>query len=154
MVGKYDGRRFNGSTKERRRANPNLGPKPAWLKSVTRNSAYHVLRELDDKASWKQIYQAAWEKNQLALCIDVLRYLTDRRDGRPFTAENPAISKQSAALAQDNRLQVAIQNLVLTPGAKQTAPKGKKVKQLAAPVPTVEATHVPDDTQPAGEPQE
>jgi len=49
MKGKYDGRRFNGSTKERRRTNPNLGLKPAWQKHVTRDDIKAFMSELTDK---------------------------------------------------------------------------------------------------------
>jgi len=123
MKGKYDGRRFNGSTKERRRVNPNLGPKPAWQKHLSRNSATYILRKHGDKEMWVKLLDAttwvsggrgkpAIEVPDNRLRYEALRYLTDRRDGRPFIAENPAKAADSNPAANDHRLQAALKTLI------------------------------------------
>ena len=123
MKGKYDGRRFNGSTKERRRVNPNLGPKPAWQKHLSRNSATYILKKHDDKEMWAQLLNAttwvsggrgkpAIEVPDNRLRYEALRYLTDRRDGRPFVAENPAKAADSNPAANDQRLQKALREFI------------------------------------------
>ena len=131
MKGKYDGRRNNGATKARRRANSNLGRKPAWLKHLSRNSAYHVLRKHNDQELWSQILTAttfvsggrnkpAVEVPDMRLRFEALRYLTDRRDGRPFIAENPQKADPASSLREDQRLQDAITQLVPTKPDKPT----------------------------------
>lgn len=140
LKGKYDGRgKWKRNNYEYRdRAKP--GPKSLRTQHLSQTKANKVLAAFDLIASQSQIYAWLWEKKQVVPMLQMRENAENRAFGKPFTAENPAISKQSAALAQDNRLQVAIQNLVLTPGAKRTASKGKKIKQLAAPTPTLDAT--------------
>jgi hypothetical protein len=102
----------------------NAGLKPQWAKNLTRNTAAVVLKEASAKELWLQLLQA----NDRRLQFEVLRYLTDRLEGKPFVAENPQTTGRSNMLLQDNRIQVAIQQLV---PAKQ-ARKSKKAKQIEA----------------------
>jgi hypothetical protein len=122
MKGKYDGRKNNGATKARRRANSKLGRKPIWAKNLTRNMAAVVLKENSAKELWAKLLNSSDERIRL----ETLRYLTDRLEGKPFTAINPAAEGQP--MLQDNRLQVAIQNLVLP------AIEKNKAKRITKPV--------------------
>ena len=53
--------------------------------------------------------------------IEILRYLTDRRDGKAYVAENPAERQKAVSLRQDSRLQDAIQELMI-PGVRKPSP--------------------------------
>ena len=57
------------------------------------------------------------------LRYEALRYLTDRRDGRPFVAENPA--KAAEGTVNDPRLQNAIKTLVLPSAQPKTVVEPK-----------------------------
>ena len=81
-----------------------------------------VLKENSAKELWANLLNSSDERIRL----ETLRYLTDRLEGKPFTAINPAETKQSPL--QDNRLQVAIQNLILP------AIEKNKAKRIAKPV--------------------
>ena len=108
MKGKYDGRRTNG----RYKSAVKRGPKPLWLHHMGRNTAAKILKELDSIASPAEIYKAAWEKGNHALCFEMRRYANDRLFGKPFTAENPEKAKTADPLAHDSRLQDAIKKLL------------------------------------------
>jgi hypothetical protein len=69
---------------------------------------------------------AEQEKDVRAM-IEILRYLTDRRDGKPYIAENPVVSHKADALQQDTRLQAAIQELVLSPAPSMAADEKDRV---------------------------
>src|SRR5215472_8027401 len=86
MKGKYDGRKYNGATKARRRANSKLGRKPIWAKNLPRNMAAVVLKENSAKELWANLLNSSDERIRL----ETLRYLTDRLEGKPFPAINPA----------------------------------------------------------------
>lgn len=51
----------------------------------------------------------AEQQKDIRAMIEILRHFTDRRDGKAFVAENPALSQKFDALQQDSRLQTAIQ---------------------------------------------
>src|SRR6266851_5156229 len=53
--------------------------------------------------------------------LDALKYLYDRAEGKPFTATNPA-ERKGRTMVQDNRLQVAIKELILSPSVKPPQP--------------------------------
>jgi hypothetical protein len=53
------------------------------------------------------------------LRFEILKYLCDRVEGKPFTAINPD-ERKGRAMIQGNRLQLAIQQLIMTPA--QPAP--------------------------------
>jgi hypothetical protein len=88
------------------------GRKPAYAKHLTKNSAAYALTQCDAKTRWLELLQSP----DARLRFEVLRYLTDRLEGKAFTAINPD-ERPQAPVNQDNRLQVAIQNLIV-PAAK------------------------------------
>jgi hypothetical protein len=96
MKGKYDGRKNNGATKARRRANSKLGRKPIWAKNLTRNMAAVVLKENSAKELWARLLNSSDERIQ----FETMRYLTDRLEGKPFTAINPAAEGKPGAPGQ------------------------------------------------------
>jgi hypothetical protein len=63
---------------------------------------------------------AEQEKDVCAM-IEILRYLTDRRGGKPFIAESPTMSQKVNALQQDTRWQAAIQQLLPPRDSKKPA---------------------------------
>jgi hypothetical protein len=71
------------------------------------------------------------------LCFDILCYLTDRRDGKPFTAINPATTEVPHTINQDNRLQIAIQQMLpasakVSKGAKTLQAQPVELQQASA----------------------
>jgi hypothetical protein len=108
MKGKYDGRRNNG----RYKSTVKRGPKPQWLKHLSRNSAGKVLEAFDGIATWSQIYARAWEAGKLESCIQMRLSAEYRLFGEPFTAENPEKAAKSNVLDQDGKLQGAIKDLI------------------------------------------
>jgi hypothetical protein len=109
---KYDNRVNNGATRQRRRANSNLGRKPKWMKHLSRNSAYDILQEFDAIASPAEIYRYCWENKLMQLVVGMREYVWNRLEGRPFVAENPNAGKKPNPVVNDNRLQIAIQTLL------------------------------------------
>ena len=128
LQGKYDGRCLSPRQIARRNRSSGLGPKPNWLKNLTRNSAFSILKELGDKQAWTELYAQAVESKDARLRFEILRYLTDRRDGKPYVAENPADSSSKGQM-NDNRLQIAAQSLTVIAAPK---PKRKYTKKLQA----------------------
>jgi hypothetical protein len=43
-----------------------------------------------DQNVWIQCYRLAEQQKNVRAMIEILRYLTDRRDGKAYVAENPA----------------------------------------------------------------
>ena len=128
---KYDRRKYNG----RQPGQSKPGPKPLYLQHLSRNSAVKVLKAFDVVASWDEIYKAAWEKGDHALCASIRFRCEDRLYGKPFTAENPAAKGKGSPIFNDNRLQVAIQNLLPPPAAPgaQKLPRTRRKALQAAP---------------------
>ena len=127
---KYDGRRKNGA---HRRAPCDRGAKPRWLKHLGRNDALKVSEKYDAIATYEQLYRDAYEKKNLLLCFDMRKYADDRLLGKPFIALNPAENAKSANLTQDNRLQVAIQQLTIGNTPKEPAKRVyKSAKTIVA----------------------
>ena len=93
------------------RSRKQLGRKPNWMKHLSRNKAWDILRELDDIASLKEIYAYCWEKGKVELMLAAREYLWNRAEGRPFIAENPE-AKAKPPVVQDERLQKAIAELI------------------------------------------
>jgi hypothetical protein len=108
MKGKYDGRRTNG-----RHASGNKpGPKPLYLKHMSRNAAARTIEQFDSIATAAQIYARAWEAGKLESCIQMRSTAEYRLYGKPFTAENPEKAKTADPMAHDSRLQDAIKRLL------------------------------------------
>jgi hypothetical protein len=68
-----------------------------------------------------QIVELANSTKDERIRLDALKYLWDRAEGKPFIATNPAERKRRPMI-QDNRLQVAIKELILSPTAKPPQP--------------------------------
>jgi hypothetical protein len=123
LKGKYDKRcksPKSGAAREgAARSEKQRGRKPNWMKHLSRNKAWEILRELDDIASLKEIYAYCWEKGKVGLMLGAREYLWNRAEGRPFIAENPETKAKPPAL-QDERLQKAISALIpkATPATK------------------------------------
>ena len=58
---------------------PNSGRKPKPLTEKQRQIVERVLSRIDEEAEWSKLAQ---QDEDLRLKFDVLRYLTDRRDGK------------------------------------------------------------------------
>lgn len=93
-----------------------LGRKPNWMKHLSRNKAWDVLRQLDDIASVPQIYAYCWEKKKVEVMLNTREYLWNRAEGRPFIAENPE-KAPSDPTTKDERLRDAVKQL-LPPNAR------------------------------------
>ena len=140
---KYDGRKNNG----RYKSAVKRGPKPLYLQHMSRNAAGNHLKAFDGIASWEQVYTRAWEKGDYALCASIRFRCEDRLYGKPFTAENPDTKGKRSPILNDNRLQIAIQQLLPAARGAQTLP-GRRRKALPEAV-TIEAN--PDaQAQPDG----
>jgi hypothetical protein len=125
---RYDKRQFNGRKPNQQKP----GPKPLYLKHLSRNSAAKTLKAFEAIASLAQIYQRAWDKGNEALCAQLWLRCEDRLYGKPFTAENPEAKGKSNPLFQDNRLQVAI-NTLLPPKARAGAQQLPRTRPKALP---------------------
>src|SRR5215469_13401722 len=109
----------DGNTEQRHRNTsglrpwkPGQGGNPSGRPKGRRSTAIAVLAKLGDQNAWVQCYRMAEQQKDVRAMVEILRYLTDRRDGKAFIAENPAEKQKSDALQQDTRLQTAIQQLL------------------------------------------
>ena len=119
MTGKYDGRKNNG----RYQSKVKRGPKPFFEQHLAKNTAAKLFRNLNLYEKFAQLLDEPDPK----LRFEVMRYLWDRLEGKPFVAANPAISKPQGF--NDQRLQVAINELNIgISGTK--ALKGSKSKRI------------------------
>ena len=138
---RYDRRKYNG----RQPGQSKPGPKPLFLQHLSRNSAAKVLKAFDVVASWQEIFKCAWEKGDYALCASIRFRCEDRLYGKPFTAENPEAKGKRSPILNDNRLQIAIQQLLPAAPGAQILPRRRR-KALPAAV-TLEPK---PDVQPDG----
>lgn len=122
-IGRYDGR---GKANKTRVIKPS-GRKPAFAKHLTRNTAAVVLKDKNCKELWSELLDHKDPKFR----FEVLRYLTDRLEGRAFTAVNPQEQAKQQSLQQDNRLQLAIGTLNIS-GSGKVGKKAKKPAELQA----------------------
>lgn len=116
MKGKYDGRRNNGRYKSKAKR----GPKPFYLKALSRNGAAKILEKLNAIATPEEIYRQAFERKLFALCWQIREDLSNRVWGKPYTAENPQKADPASSLREDQRLQDAITHLVPAKPSKPT----------------------------------
>jgi hypothetical protein len=137
LKGKYDGRGKYDRSHLKGQTQSKPGPKPTFLKNLSRNSASKVLIAFDLIATLADIYREAWTRKNLALCVQMRENAADRLFGKPFTAINPAEVKTPQTVINDNRLQFAIQELI--PGKAQSKKRGSKAKQVNAPPATLDA---------------
>lgn len=86
--------------------------KPKQAIKLSRIATYAIVREWDAIADEVAIYQAAWTKQNLALCVQMRENAKDRLFGKPFVSINPDTSEQAQLIYNDKRLQVAIQTLL------------------------------------------
>lgn len=122
LKGKYDGRRNNGAHLRELNRKHKTGPIPLHANELSRRQAKKALDEFDAIATWTQIYNLAWEEKRLTELVRIRESVENRYFGKPYTATPPDNGKPGW---QDNRLQVAIQNLNIgQSGTKQL--KGSK----------------------------
>jgi len=91
---------------------PGQSGNPSGRPKGQRSTAIAVLAKLGDQNAWVQCYRMAEQQKDVRAMIEILRYLADRRAGKPYIAENPATQQKADALQQDSRLQAAIQQFV------------------------------------------
>jgi hypothetical protein len=108
LKGKYDRRRTKAVQSGRGGTRINAGRKPNHAQHLARNTAAYLFRDCDFKARFTELLATENER----LRFDVLCYVWDRLEGKPFVAENPNARGVTNVLNQDNRLQIAIQQLV------------------------------------------
>lgn len=127
LKGKYDGRGKYPRTAEMMKP----GPKPLRIRNLSQNEASRVSKEIDAIASPAQMFKAALEQNDLGLAWRIREDVRNRWLGKPYQAVNPEERAKAANILNDNRLQIAVQQLL--PSGKQ--PKGKRIKakQLSEP---------------------
>ena len=99
-----------------------LGRKPNWMKHLSRNAALKILQQFDSIASPAEIYAWCWENKKIDIMVGMREYVWNRLEGRPFVASNPAEEQKRTSLLQDNRLQVAIQELIIAPRTAKQIP--------------------------------
>ena len=127
LKGKYDGRRI-GPNRFRipHRKGINYHSKPDWLKNLGAKHAADLITEFDALVSPITIYQQAHEKKDLRLCWEMREAVLQRLLGKPFVAVNPETQSSGGhILNQDNRLQVAVSNLIV----QGPESKGKKIRK-------------------------
>ncbi len=65
------------------------GRKPHSLSLVVeRSTAAAILDKIKDAEAWLECYRQARADGDVRAMVDILKYLTDRRDGRPAQAIN------------------------------------------------------------------
>ena len=136
---KYDRRKYNGRSKSGNKP----GRKPRYIKLLGRYKAGRVLEEFDSIASPQEIYAYLWEQKRIAEMIQMRQNAENRLMGKPFTAENPAAKGKGSPIFNDNRLQVAIQNLLpptSAPGAHKPARTRRKALPALPAAPAVEVS--------------
>lgn len=141
LKGKYDGRRNNRPTAEARQK---AGRKLNWAKHLTSNDSAKILKDIDSIASPSEIYQRALDRNLLALCWQIRERVEDRLLGKPFVAENPNAVKPINNILNDNRLQIAIQQLV--PAKQVKKRKTKELVQAVSEAKQLEAVNEPEQS--------
>jgi hypothetical protein len=81
-----------------------------------------------------QIIALANSTKDERLKFDALKYLYDRHAGKPYIATNPA-ERKGRSMIQDNRLQVAIQQLIMPP-SKPVLPAPKQSESVPSGLPS------------------
>lgn len=67
------------------------GRKPHSLSLVVeRSTAATILDKINDSKAWMDCYKLAKDQQDVRGMVDILKYLTDRRDGRPSQQINLA----------------------------------------------------------------
>lgn len=99
--------------------------KPRTYAYKPRGNEKFILSRLGGHKAWLECYAMAREQKKVDVMVTILRYLTDRRDGRAPVADSPS-SSQSQPMVNDNRLQLAIQSLIVHPHSKAAE---RKLKQ-------------------------
>lgn len=142
LKAKYDKRIHNGAHLRTLPQNQPGASKPSsnskWIKALKGYDSFKVLREIDSIASCTQIYALAFELKLLPLCWSIRESVENRALGKPFVAINPQTTEQPHTLVQDNRLQVAITQMLPSKDKKaaslqaQTTPELTQSASLAA----------------------
>jgi len=76
------------------------GRKPHSLSLVVeRSTAASILDKINDAEAWLECYELAKEQEDVRGMVEILKYLTDRRDGRP--SQSLRISEESDRVAPE-----------------------------------------------------
>ena len=76
------------------------GRKPHSLSLVVeRSTAASILDKINDAEAWLECYTLAKEQGDVRGMVEILKYLTDRRDGRP--SQSLRISEESSRVAPE-----------------------------------------------------
>jgi hypothetical protein len=67
-------------------ARPNSGRKRKPVKILKKATAEQVLDQIDELQGWKWAWQTAKAKEDIRTAVEILSYLTNRRDGKPAQA--------------------------------------------------------------------
>lgn len=111
LPAKYDGRALTPrqiAQRERQATERSSRPK---IKKMRKSDSAWLLQLLNHKEEWQKIYRDAFEAKDYGLCFQILRYLTDRRDGKPYVASNPSCN--NVTRPPDQNLNVAINMLTV-----------------------------------------
>lgn len=121
LKGKYDGRckPVHGG------ARINSGRKPNWAKHLSRNSAAKLFKQCEVMETLANMLSSTKDER---LRFEIIRYVWDRFEGKPFAAINPDERAKPSTVINDNRLQMAVQQLL--PSGKAPKPPRKRVKRL------------------------
>lgn len=101
----------------RRGAGRPPGVKEVKPRNTERVTAPRVLTVQQEAQKWRAALKAAEDAGNIKEQREILQYINEMRRGKPYTATNP---RERRAPAQDNRLYLAIQNLI--PGGSSREP--------------------------------
>ena len=119
---KYDKRAGNAKNFGPRKAAKLPKGKPIGAKNLSHRTAYEVLR----KAHLQETLLELIRGKDKRLAFEVVRYCWDRLEGKAFVAVNPDTEPSGGhILNQDNRLQVAVSNLIV----QASDSKGSKTRK-------------------------
>src|SRR5262249_34959965 len=65
---------------------PGSGRPRKPVKILKKATAEQILSQIDEIEGWQWAWKTAKEKNDVRTAVEILSYLTDRRDGRPSQA--------------------------------------------------------------------
>jgi hypothetical protein len=89
-----------------------------------------VLQKLGDSEAWIDLYGKAYDAREYRVCAEILRYMTDKRDGKPVIG-TPEEHPEKASDTYDPRIQQAIANLHRSQDAS-TVPKAQALSAESA----------------------
>jgi len=100
---------------------------PNERKRLPGEKPLYVLNRQEEKTYWRKLLAQAVKEKNVREWRSVLQYLNEMRRGKPFDAVNPRAVKQTPS---DNRLMVAIQNILPDGGKGLSKAKLLKAKKV------------------------